>query len=511
MRSHAEPVPGAPPKSNATPTEYLVPEVEQRPKPQQTWFQAHFGGLKRILRLFLAVAITVLVVNVSWLLYAKKHYGGIESGYGIIYRGDCEAAKSTNRWLHLLLNVLSTLLLNGSNAFLPTAVRVEKRSTRRMQGGNGCIYNFLVLEPLSSNNYYWTIATPEFLTSAPYSLTGPPIPCGNGPCWRIPGLPDGSSESSLVFVEPDDTDQLDKLYAYCDQIQKNASSWKKLTNRDCIQDYSNAFLAGRRNVILVSSDHNDTDSIPKYEVSELSSDGGNTVCQPDSFLSKPDNWTVYDHPIDYCLSEEVKDVCEVEFSMSIMLVVIVFNLIKVFAMTLVLLRYDAESILTSVGDSVSSFLTTEDETTRGMCLTDRRNIDQLWRQPLMVSGARGEQRGTWLLGTPLVYGLPLLVLQAILHTLVSQSIFVVLLNVYNPDGSPNQNYPRFLNCGYSPIAIIFTIIALGLLILSMIAFAWRRFPQCAPPVVATCSAAISATCHSPSNIHKHNFLYASIR
>ncbi|CAO2648437.1 Nn.00g077040.m01.CDS01 [Neocucurbitaria sp. VM-36] len=588
---HVEPVQWAPPAYNAKPTEYFVQEVEQHPKPQQTWFQAHFGGLKRTLRFFLAIAITVLVINISWLIWAKVHYGDIESGY-----------------------------------------------------------NSLVFVSLSSNDYYWTIATQEFPTGASYNLTGRLQTCGaDSPCWVITDLPDGSSDSSVVFL-PYNMDKVDKLYAYYDQIQKNASIWEKLSNHDCIQAYSNVFLSGRRNVILVSSDKNDTNSVFDYGISKLEGgdfdnnwwicseggqDGGNKICQPDSYLSKADNWTVWNYPIDHCLSERVTDVCEVEFSMSIMIVVIVFNLIKVFAMTWVLLRYDAEKILTSVGDAASNFLTTEDHTTRGMCLAGRHNITQLWRQPgtgipyhpqrqrwagsvskgkwtlfillmlisfgliaifgawgfshtkhrgvslsfsslwqlgfgaahqdavviyddvystismaflanipqiflaavwlvymgimtsmflaadwsvfgtkgqtLIVSSPRGDQRGTWLLSAPLVYGIPLLVLQVILHWLVSQSIFVISLSVYNPDGSLNQSNPKFLNCGYSPIAIIFTVIASVLLMLSVIALAFRRFPQGAPPVVATCSAAISAACHIPIGMQKHDLSYAPLR
>lgn len=133
---HAQPVHGAPHQFNAKPTEYFVEETEQYTKPQQTWFQAHFGGLKRTLRFFLAVTITVLIVNISWLIWAKTHYGGIESGYGIIHRGDCDAAKKTNTWLHLLINILSTLLLTGSNAFMstyccPSRKEIDKAHARR--------------------------------------------------------------------------------------------------------------------------------------------------------------------------------------------------------------------------------------------------------------------------------------------------------------------------------------------------------------------------------------------
>ncbi|KAF2446815.1 hypothetical protein P171DRAFT_409004 [Karstenula rhodostoma CBS 690.94] len=677
----AEPVQSAPAKWGPTPTERFIPEADQHPKPKQTWFQAHFGGLKRTLRLFLAVAIIVLVVNVSWLLYAKTHYGGISSGLGIIQRGDCDVAKSTNTWLHLLINVLSTSLLTGSNAFMsaycsPSRKEIDKAHAKRKWLHVGilslrnlgkiakrkslvvlllCVssvpfhllYNSLVFVSLSANNYYYTIGTPDFLEGASYNLTGPLQNSGGRPHWMLPALPGETS-----YVPFSDTATIDNLYEYYDQIQKNASSWERLSNRDCIEAYSNVFMTARRNLVLVSKEKNTTNSVLDYGISELDDggmdnnwwicsrvqDGGNVKCQPDDFKANADNWTVWGYPIDYCLSERTEDVCEVEFSVDIMLVVIVFNVIKVIAMTWVLLRYNAENILTTVGDSVSSFFKREDETTRGMCLTGWRDVGHTWRypgngvlyqprrqrwaksvstpkwtlfilmmlacfaiiaffggwgfvhtksrgnslslsslwrlgfgrahqdaivlydavtslvgvallanipqillasvwllymgimtsmflaadwatfgtkgQPLMVNNAHGKQRGTWLLGAPLVWGLPLLILQVILHWLISQSIFLISLNIHDPDGTLTQHRragPRFLNCGYSPIAIIFCIVASVLLMLSAIALAFRRFPQGAPPVVATCSAAISAACHLPYGMLKHDSLYGNMR
>lgn len=512
-------------------------------------------------------------------------------------------------------------------------------------------YNSLVFVSLSANNYYYTIATTDFLEGASYNLTGPLRNASGSLYWMLPELPGADYERS-TYVPYSDTATVDELYSYYNQIQKNASSWEKLNNRDCIQAYSNVFMTGRRNVVLISSMKNNTDSILDIGLSELDSggmdnnwwicsrvqDGGNIKCQPDDFKAKADNWTVWGYPIDHCLSEQIEDVCQVEFSMDIMIVVIVFNVIKVIAMTWVLLRYNAEEILTTVGDSVASFMIREDETTRGMCLASWRNIRHAWRypgngvlyqprqqrwakavsttkwslfiimmlasfciiaffggwgfvhtkgrgysmslsslwelglgrahqdaiviydsvtsligvallanipqillaavwllymgiitsmflaadwaifgtkgQPLMVNNARGQQRGTRLLGAPLGWGLSLLTLQVILHWLVSQSIFVISLNIHDPDGNLTQyrkEGPRFLNCGYSPIAIIFTVIASVLLMLSAMILACRKLPQDAPPVVATCSAAISAACHLPHGVLEQGSLYGSMK
>jgi hypothetical protein len=130
-------------------------------------------------------------------------------------------------------------------------------------------------------------------------------------------------------------------------------------------------------------------------------------------------------------------------------------------------------------------------------------------QTLMVSTPSGNQRSTWLLGAPLGWGLALFGFSTLLHWFLSQSIFVVEMTVYNKDGTPKSpptnrdenDHSHVTNCGYSPIAIIFSVIAAGILLLSAVIFMWRRFPEGAPPVVSTCSAAISAACH-PTNKHE---------
>ena len=469
----------------------------------------------------------------------------------------------------------------------------------------------------------------------------------------IPSLPDGSDTGIFAYL-PKYQPEVDKLYAYYDQLQQNASSWQRLSNRECMDAYSNVFLTDRRNLVMVSSAKNATDSLLAYDISVLDkgdmsqnwwicslfrgNDGGNLFCNPEKMLSEADTWTVSGFPIEYCLSEQVEGTCEVNFSLTIMAVVIVFNFLKVMAMTWVLWRYDAENILTTVGDAAASFLLREDPTTRGMCLADRKNLVRMWKMPgtgvpytnrrarwsiavskgkwwffsllmlasfalifffgawgfyhlnkkrgvsldfaslwrlgfgaphqdaiviydihttgligmallanipqlflaavwllymgimtsmflaadwarfgtqgqtLQVSSPRGQQRGSWLLGAPPIFGVFLLILQIILHWLVSQSIFVISMQIRTPDGSiPTATIPSFVNAGFSPVGIIFSVVVSGILVLSVVAMAVRRFPAGAPPVVATCSAAISATCHMPRGMDHMGLVYERLR
>lgn len=121
-------------------------------------------------------------------------------------------------------------------------------------------------------------------------------------------------------------------------------------------------------------------------------------------------------------------------------------------------------------------------------------------QTFMVSTPAGKQRGTWLLGAPLAWGIGFTVVQTLLHWFISQSIFLVQLKLYDSEGKLYESDSLYSNCGYSPIAIIFSVVASILLYLSALVLRHRRLPVGAPPIASTCSAAISAACHMPGHV-----------
>jgi hypothetical protein len=152
-------------------------------------------------------------------------------------------------------------------------------------------------------------------------------------------------------------------------------------------------MSSRRNIVLVSSVKNDTNSVLKYGDSDMDTgmdgnwwicsmggqDGGNLFCNPRSYLSSASSWEVWGYPIEYCLSERTKDICTIEFSETIMYVVVAFNALKVVAMMWILWRFDAEQILATVGDAAASFLRVNDPTTDNMCLANKRDMRRFWQ------------------------------------------------------------------------------------------------------------------------------------
>ncbi|OJJ34834.1 hypothetical protein ASPWEDRAFT_39931 [Aspergillus wentii DTO 134E9] len=116
------------------------------------------------------------------------------------------------------------------------------------------------------------------------------------------------------------------------------------------------------------------------------------------------------------------------------------------------------------------------------------------RKYLRVSWPRGKQRTTYWLSMPYRYSIPLLVVYAVLHWLVSQSLFYVNVLAYDLNHELTH-YGVTTGLGYSPISIILAIIVGGVMLLGLIVIGTKRLKS-RVPVAAGCSCVISAACHS---------------
>lgn len=119
------------------------------------------------------------------------------------------------------------------------------------------------------------------------------------------------------------------------------------------------------------------------------------------------------------------------------------------------------------------------------------------RKPLRVSWPRGLQKSTYYLTLPYQYSIPLLSLSVALHWLLSQSIFYtrIELQYIRPRKAGGETSEFLSTCGYSPMALIFTILLGGLMTFGIVIMGMKRYPRV--PLAANCSAAISAACHPP--------------
>ncbi|KAH9234048.1 hypothetical protein K456DRAFT_328436 [Colletotrichum gloeosporioides 23] len=129
---------------------------------------------------------------------------------------------------------------------------------------------------------------------------------------------------------------------------------------------------------------------------------------------------------------------------------------------------------------------------------------------LRVSSApRGAQRQTYFLQLPYRYSIPLICFSGSLHWLISQSLFLVNLEIYTPSNGngmvslestgSGSDVSSLTACGWSPLGIL-CVLAVGILMIGFLVIsARRRLRFGGIPVTGSCSAAISAACHPNKN------------
>lgn len=123
------------------------------------------------------------------------------------------------------------------------------------------------------------------------------------------------------------------------------------------------------------------------------------------------------------------------------------------------------------------------------------------RKGLRVSTKPTEhQRETYFLQLPYRYSLPLATFSGGLHWLISQSLFLVNLEVYDPSDSPSV-ISSMISCGWSPIGVLCVVTVTITMLVFLLVSGGRRLRFGGMPMAGSCSAAISAACH-PLGVEK---------
>lgn len=123
------------------------------------------------------------------------------------------------------------------------------------------------------------------------------------------------------------------------------------------------------------------------------------------------------------------------------------------------------------------------------------------RKGLQVSRKpKGAQRCTYFLQLPYRFSIPLLMLSATLHWLVSQSLFLMSIDFYDASGRPgdgrgeDSEFFGYQTVAYSPLAIISLMVLGGIMVGIIVACGYLPYKR-GMPVAGSNSMAISAACH----------------
>lgn len=95
------------------------------------------------------------------------------------------------------------------------------------------------------------------------------------------------------------------------------------------------------------------------------------------YKANPSSWRPgnSESPIAYCLSEQLPDVCKVQSSLEILIIVVILNAAKAVVMLYIALAIRTNPIST-IGDAVASFLIISDPSTKRMCLVSKEDIQR---------------------------------------------------------------------------------------------------------------------------------------
>ena len=150
-----------------------------------------------------------------------------------------------------------------------------------------------------------------------------------------------------------------------------------VTNEDCIARYSKKITSGVGNLWAVTSNTNligKPVDVASGQIIFTRSCQNPTDCKYGGIAkSNTSSWTYDSQPINYCLSEPVPERCTLQYSLYILIAVVICNAVKVLVMLITFWKQKAETLVT-LGDAVASYLDDHDPTTRGQCLSTKRDV-----------------------------------------------------------------------------------------------------------------------------------------
>lgn len=135
--------------------------------------QSRFQGFRVSLGGFSLAALVVLGANIGISIYCVQQYGNEPAAnFKPVFTGDCKKTKQINTLVHLLINILSSLLLTGSNFSMqvltaPTRSQVDQAHAQKQWLDIG-IPSFRNLKSMGKKRLVlWSLI---LMTSAPLHL-----------------------------------------------------------------------------------------------------------------------------------------------------------------------------------------------------------------------------------------------------------------------------------------------------------------------------------------------------
>ena len=348
----------------------------------------------------------VLITNIAWTVsVAEKDRA--KDGKVTIFDGNCKQTRSLTLGLHLVINILGTILLAASNYCMqclasPTREEIDRAHSKSkcLDVGVQSLRNLLGIQTIRS--VFWlllalsSIPLHLLFNSAVYSTLSVNM-------YTVSAISEDLATNPNVDIKKEVVDTIKHYFPIPGAPELSYSeatlssflefrSWERLDNLRCMQAYGTDFVQDRGHVMLVTSSLNA--SLPFLTVTTLQRNSnwtcdqyshativGITVCDVDKLRQYASAWIVEawlpnvseDVHVEYCLSQRKEGHCTIRADINIMIIVIIANAIKVIAM-LSTLRIQRHDPLVTLGDAIKSFLNSNDSTTSNRCLAGKKEF-----------------------------------------------------------------------------------------------------------------------------------------
>ncbi|KAI0189431.1 hypothetical protein F4808DRAFT_467495 [Astrocystis sublimbata] len=406
---------------------------------EKTSLRIRLSKRNQALLMQVALIAAIFATNLGILLYAHSKYPS-RDGVGLLFAGDCDTVKSADRWLHLLINVLSTGMLSASTFCIqlqasPTREDVDKAHKLNKWLDIGApslrnlkyigrwrlvccivlavsslpihlIFNSAVFQALASNDYSVAVVKDSFLSGATWDLSTAQRNGEDDP---------GFDEQKVIHPDLDYQEAVEGM-----QRDVMNGLYERKNVSECYALYADYWAPRQGNVVVMVKNTtavqttSDKDSLLLYDFvaprfdnyakNLWAAENGTKIRvsnHPDTTVN-----TLYlgkqHYEASYCLVQFVNASatrCRLEYSTHILYTVVMLNFLKLSAMLFVYttrLRAERrrrikseqwgtipaeehvlvqkESVLSTLGDAISSFLQEPDETTKDMCLATKHDF-----------------------------------------------------------------------------------------------------------------------------------------
>ncbi|KAL4860499.1 hypothetical protein BDV12DRAFT_204986 [Aspergillus spectabilis] len=395
-------------------------DESKHPESQTRWHRARArnrggrrsrgGGWKRTLYFGAIWASMILILNLVLVILASTRRS--PEGRSVLYAGDCGRTKEISSWVHVLINMLSTGMLGASHFAMQCLSAPARDDVDRAHAGGRWLdigvpsmRNLLSIPRLRRWLWIGLVASSVplhlFYNSTVYSTIS------------VNSYDVFTANSSFPTLKQSDmirafTGYYNETYEELSQTiweanspihsaqrmltSARANNLTRLTPTECITAYATAWQSMYGGVVLISNEYNGSeyaiDSVIQQwapRPADSQQDPFGWVCMEGDEMSdsarqcqselagvKRDanstrGWVVNGYKIDYCLVEETPEKCTLEYSLTLSIVVLVTNGVKIAVILGTILSLRSNPLLT-LGDAVASFLSVPDEASRGMGL-----------------------------------------------------------------------------------------------------------------------------------------------